>query len=139
MKSVEGDADRQKDVKVRRLIVDPASSENPGKILEQEVSVFEEPQHAEVDRDTDPQPDAALPGRLYFTHFSAEIKIESGGRKQQRSERRVPRAIENIARDEKEVLTRIPRTHAPVQAEHNHEKGDKGKRVKQHRACRLPA
>ena len=59
MKSVKGDADGQKNVEMRRLINDANASEQPLKIFQQEIPVFEESQHAQVHADAGNQPRAA--------------------------------------------------------------------------------
>src|SRR5437660_265606 len=58
MKSVKGNADRQQDVEVRWMIDDADSGEEPLEIFQQEVSVFEKPEHAQVHAEAGNQPRA---------------------------------------------------------------------------------
>src|SRR5207253_7870739 len=51
MKSVKGNANRQQDVEVRWMIDDADAGEEPLEIFQQEVSVFEKPEHAQVHAD----------------------------------------------------------------------------------------
>src|SRR6266480_3069340 len=48
MESLKGNSDRKQNVQMRRFINDPHSREQPLKILEQKVSVFEKTQHAQI-------------------------------------------------------------------------------------------
>ena len=57
MERVERNPDRQQNIQVRWLIDDPDARHQPLEVLEQEVPVFEEPQHAQIHADTGDQPD----------------------------------------------------------------------------------
>ena len=59
MKSVKGNADRQKDVEVRWVIDDTDARQEPLEIFEQEVSILEKPKHAQIHADTADQPDSS--------------------------------------------------------------------------------
>ena len=48
MKRVERDADRQEEIEVRRHVGDAGQREERLRVLEEEVAVFEEPEHAQV-------------------------------------------------------------------------------------------
>ena len=65
MKRVERDADRQKDIEMRRLVDDADARQEPLEIFEQEVSVFEKPEHAQVHADAGDQPDATRDRRSF--------------------------------------------------------------------------
>jgi hypothetical protein len=56
MESVKRNSHRKQDVQMRRLIDDPQSREQPLKILEQKVSVFEKAQHAQIHANARDQP-----------------------------------------------------------------------------------
>src|SRR5438270_11896029 len=56
MKGVKGDANREKNIEVRWMIDDADACEQPLEILEQEVSVFEESQHAQIHADAGYKP-----------------------------------------------------------------------------------
>jgi hypothetical protein len=56
MESIKGNSDRKQNVQVRWLINDPHSREQPLEILEQKVSVFKEPEHAQIHANARNQP-----------------------------------------------------------------------------------
>src|ERR1700745_310707 len=96
------------------LINDANVSEQPLKILQQEVPVFEESQHAQVHGDAGNQPRAPRMWSFCPAHLPAKPKIHCRCRKEQRRERRIPRAVKNVASDYEKVLPRIPGTYAPI-------------------------
>src|SRR3954469_23447787 len=114
MKSVKGNSDRKQNVQMRRLIDDPQSREEPLKILEQKVSVFKEPQHAQIHANTRNQPAPSCMLISGFAHSTAKPKIHGGGSEQKRSERRVPSAVKNVTGYDEQIFPRLPRTNAPV-------------------------
>jgi hypothetical protein len=116
---------------MRRLIDDPDSSEQPLKILEQKVSVFKEPQHAQIHANTRNQPAAScmISG---FAHLTTKPKIHRGSPEQERSEGRVPGAIKNVAGYHEQIFPRLPRTNAPVSSDDDYEKNDERERIKEH-------
>src|SRR2546423_952867 len=59
MERVKGNADGQKNVEMRWLIDDADAREQPLKVLQQKVPVFEKPEHAQVHADAANQPRAA--------------------------------------------------------------------------------
>src|SRR3954449_6316972 len=56
MESVKGNSDRKQNVQMRRVIEDPDSREQPLKILKQKLSVFKEPEHAQIHANARNQP-----------------------------------------------------------------------------------
>ena len=96
MESVKGNSDRKQNVQMRWLIDDPQSREEPLKILEQKVSVFKEPEHAQIHANASDQPAASRVLISGFGHLTAKPKIHRGGPEQKRSEGRVPGAVKNI-------------------------------------------
>src|SRR6266446_2447572 len=104
MKSVEGNADRQKDVEVRWMVDDADPREEPLEIFQQEVSVFEKPEHAQIHADTADQPSSSRRLVLGFANLPAQPKIHRGGGKKERGKRRIPGAIKNVARDHEQIL-----------------------------------
>jgi len=51
MERVKGNSDRQKDVEMWRMVDHADAGEEPLEIFQQEVSVFEKPEHAQVHAD----------------------------------------------------------------------------------------
>lgn len=117
---------------MRRLIDDPQSREQPLKILEQKVSVFKEPQHAQIHANACNQPAASRVLISGFAHLTAKPKIHRSGPEQERSERRVPRAVKNVTGYDEQIFPRLPRTNAPVNSDNNHEENDERERIKEH-------
>ena len=132
MERVKRNADGQKNVEMRRLIDDADAREQPLKVLQQKVPIFEKPEHAQIHADTANQPSAARTPTFSFRHLSSEPKIHRRRRKEQRSERRVPRTIKNIARDYEEIFPRVPGTYAPVSGDDDCKKDDEGERIEKH-------
>src|SRR5437016_8740882 len=108
MKRVEGNADGQKNVEMRWLIDDADAPEYPLKILQQKISVFEEPKHAQVHADAANQPGPARMPPFSLGNLSAEPKIHRRRGKEQRGEWRVPRAVKDVARDYEKIFPRVP-------------------------------
>src|SRR6266508_6731160 len=132
MKRVEGDADRQKNIEMRWLINDSEAREQPLKVLEQKIPVFEEPEHAQVHADAANQPGAARMLPFGLRHLSAEPKIHCRRGKEQRGKRRVPRAVKNVARDDEEIFPRVPGMHVPVSGDDDCKKDNEGERIEKH-------
>ena len=132
MESVKGNSDRKQNVQMRRLIDDPQSREKPLKILEQKVSVFKEPEHAQIHANACDQPAASCMLISGFGHLTAKPKIHCGGPEQERSERRVPRAVKNITGYDEQIFPRLPRTNAPVKSDDDYEENDERERIKEH-------
>ena len=61
----------------------------------------------------------------YETIRHSKTKLEVG-------ERRVPRAVKNVARDYEQILARFPGTNRPVRTDNDDEKDNKGERIEQH-------
>src|SRR4029077_7266447 len=131
MESVKGNSDRKQNVQMRRLIEDPNSREQPLKILEQKVSVLEEPEHAQIHANARNQPTTScmISG---FAHLTAKPKIHRCGPEQERSERRVPSAVENVAGYDEQVFPRLPRFNTPVKSDDDYEENDERERIKEH-------
>ena len=132
MKGVERDADREKEIKMRRLVGDPAARQDPLEILEEKIPVLEKPEHAQVDRDADHEPNLARLRLSLFAHDPAEIEIHRGRAEEEGGERRIPRAVENITRDHEQVFACRPGAHHPIRAHHHREEDDESERVKEH-------
>src|SRR4029453_2737418 len=114
MESVKGNSDWKQNVQMRRLINDPHSREQPLKILEQKVSVFEEPENAQIHTNARNQP--ATPCMLIsgFGHLTAKPEIHRGGPEQERSKRRVPGAVKNVAGYHEQIFPRPPPNKCPT-------------------------
>src|SRR5438874_11904543 len=132
MKRVKGNPNGQENVEMRWLVDDTDAREQPLKILEEKVPVFEEPEHAQVHADAANQPDASRMASFGLGNSSAEPKIHCRRGKEQGGERWVPRAVENIARDHEKIFPRVPRTHTPVGSQDDCKKDDEGERIEKH-------
>ena len=132
MESVKRNSDRKQDVQMRRLIEDPDSREQPLEILEQKVSVFKEPEHAQIHANARNQPTTSCMLISGFAHSTAKPKIHRCGAEQERGERRVPSAIKNVTGYDEQVFPRCPGTNAPVKGDNDHEENDESERVKEH-------
>ena len=117
---------------MRWLVDDAGASEQPLKILEQKVTVFEEAEHAQVHADAANQPDASRMASFSLGNSSAEPKIHCCRGKEQGGEWRVPRPIKNVARDHEEILPRVPGTHAPVHGHDDCKEDDERERIEKH-------
>src|SRR5438045_8786448 len=104
MERVEGNADRQKDVEVRWMIDDADAREEPLEIFQQEVSVFEKPEHAEVHADTADQPSSSRRLVLGFGNLPAQPKIHRGGGKSERGKGWIPSAVTAITRGNEQII-----------------------------------
>src|SRR6266446_3485444 len=132
MEGVERNADRQKNIQMRRLIDDADARDQPLEILEQEISVFEKPEHTQVHADARDQPNAPFMSIFGFANLTAEPEIHRGRGKKERSERRIQRAIKDVAGDDKQILPRRPGADAPEKRDDDHEEDDERERVKKH-------
>src|SRR5260370_39061322 len=93
MEGVERNADRQKNIEMRRLIDDSTVREQPLEILEQEISIFEEPEHAQVHADARDQPNGPFMSIFGFANLRAEQDIHCRAGKQTGSDGRIPVAV----------------------------------------------
>jgi hypothetical protein len=117
---------------MRWLINDANASEQPLKILQQEVPVFEESQHAQVHADAGNQPCATRTLSFCPAHLPAEPKIHCRRRKEQRREGRIPSAVKDVACDYEQILPRIPGTYTPIGDDDDYKKDNEGKRIEKH-------
>ena len=122
---------------MRWLINDTNASEQPLKVLQQEVSVFEESQHAQVHADAGNQPRATRMSSFCPAHLSAQPKIHCRGGKEQRREGRIPRAVKDVARDYEEILPCIPGMYAPIGDDDDYKKDDERERIEKHCGCAI--
>src|SRR5207253_8272247 len=113
MKSVKGNADRQQDVEVRWMIDDADAGEEPLEIFQQEVSVFEKPEHAQVHAEAGNQPRATRRS-LRLGNLPPQPKIHRGGGKEKRGKGWIPRAVKNITRGHEQIFSRGPGMDAPI-------------------------
>src|SRR5438477_7217094 len=132
MERVKGNADRQQDVEVRWMIDDADARYQPLEIFEQEVSVFEKPEHAEIHADTANQPYAPRMAWFGPGNSSPEPEIHRRRGKEERGKRWVPRAVKNITRSYKQIFSRDPRMDAPVRGHDHYEKDNEGERIEKH-------
>ena len=138
MESVEGNANRQKDVEVWWMVDDADAREEPLEIFQQEVSVFEKTEHAQVHADAADQPTSSRRLVLGFGNLPAQPKIHRGGGKKKRGKWGVPRAIKNVARNDEEIFPRVPRFDAPIDQDDDREKNDESERIEQHGKAGFP-
>src|SRR5437773_11676628 len=132
MESVKGNSDRKQNVKMMTLINAPHAREQPLKILEQKVSVFEKPQHAQIHANARNQPATSCMLISGLAHSTAKPEIHRGGPKQERSEWRVPGAVKNVARYDEQIFPRLPRFNAPVTSDYDYKENDESERIKEH-------
>src|SRR6266536_5255707 len=132
MKRVKGNPNGQKNVEMRWLVDDTDAREQPLKILQQKVPVFEEPEHAQVHADAANQPDASRMASFSRGNSSAEPKIHCRRGKEQRGKWRVPCAIKNVARDYEKIFPGIPGTYAPIGGDDDCKKDDECERIEKH-------
>lgn len=134
MKGVKGDADRQQDVEVRRVINDADAREQPLEVLQQKIPVFKKPKHAQVHAHAGDEPSPLAGLRLRFVDLTAQPKIHRRCGKEECREGRIPRAVKDVTRDHEQVLARPPGCDAPVERYDDNKENDKGKRIKKHYA-----
>jgi len=132
MESVEGNANRQKDVEVWRMVDDADARKEPLEIFQQEVSVFEKPEHAQVHADAADQPTSSRTLVLGFGNLPAQPEIHRGGGKKKRGKRWIPGTVKNVARGHQQILPRIPGVDAPVQRHYDGEEDNEGEGVEEH-------
>ena len=132
MKSVEGNADREKDVEMWRMVDHADAGEEPLEIFQQEVSVFEKPEHAQVHADATDQPTSSRRLVLGFGDLPAQPKIHRGSGKKKRGKRWIPGAVKNVACGHQHILPRIPGADAPVQRHHDCEEDNEGEGIEEH-------
>src|SRR5436190_22715672 len=130
--SVKGNSDRKQNVQMRRLINDPHSREQPLKILEQKVSVFEKPQHAQIHANARNQPATSCMLISGLAHLTAKPEIHRGGPEHERSEWRVPGAVKNVAGYDEKILACLPGFNAPVSSDYDYKENDESERIKEH-------
>ena len=114
------------------MIDDSEAREQPLKIFQQKVPVFEKTEHAQVHADAGNQPRAPRMVSPGLAKLSAKPKIHCRRGEEQRREWRVPRAVKNVARDHEEIFPRVPGTHAPVGGDDDYKEGDEGERIEKH-------
>src|SRR5256885_6248438 len=100
--------EKKKDVEMWRMVDHPDAGEEPLEIFQQEVSVFEKPEHAQVHADTGNQPCATRGSVFRFCNLPAQPKIHRGSGKKERGKRWIPGAVKNVARGHQQILSRIP-------------------------------
>ncbi len=132
MERVEGNADRQKDVEMRWMVDDADAREEPLEIFQQEVSVFEKPEHAQVHANAADQPTSSRTLVLGFGNLPAQPKIHRGSGKKKRGKRWIPGAIKNVARRHQYILPRIPGADAPVERHYDHKEDNEGEGIEEH-------
>src|SRR5215211_5945544 len=132
MESVKGNSDRKQNVQMRRLIDDSDSREQPLKIFEQKVSVFEKPEHAQIHTNARDQPATSCMLIFGSGHLTAKPEIHRRGSEQQCGKRRIPGAIKNVAGYNEQIFPRLPRANAPVRRDDNREENDERERIKEH-------
>ena len=132
MEGVKRDPDGKENVEMRRLINDSDARDEPLEILEQKISVFEKAEHAEIHADAGDEPAFLGALTLRFADLAAEPEIHRGGRKKKRGEGRVPCAIKNVTRDNKEIFSEVPAVETPVERRNDDVEDDEGERIEKH-------
>ena len=116
------------------MIDDADAREEPLEIFQQEISVFEKPEHAQVHADTADQPGSSRRLVLGFGNLPAQPKIHRRSGKKERGKGRIPGAVKDVAGDDEQIFSRRPGADAPVKRDHDHEEGNESERVKKHGA-----
>src|SRR5437773_9516774 len=99
---------------MRWLINDANASEQPLKIFQEKVPVFEKSQHTQIHADAGTQPRATRMSSFCPAHLSAEPKIHRRRGKEQRREGRIPRAVKDVAGDYEEILPCIQKVATTI-------------------------
>ena len=110
----------------------PMRASEPLEIFQQEVSVFEKPEHAQVHADAANQPRSTRRLSFRFGDLPAQPEIHRGGGKKKRGKRWIPRAVKNVARGHEQILPRIPGADAPVQRHDDDEEDNEGEGIEKH-------
>ena len=108
MEGVERNSDGKKNIEMGWLIGNATAGQGPLEVFEQKVSVLKKPEHAQVHGHADDEPDFARAGPFLFRHLSAEIKIHGRRPEKKGGEGRIPRAVEDVARDQEQILAPVP-------------------------------
>jgi hypothetical protein len=132
MEGVKRDSYRKQNVEMRRVINDADSFQEPLKIFEQKISVFEKTEHAQIHANARDQPAASGVLISGFAHLAAQPKIHCGGPEQKRGERRVPRSVKNVTGHHEKIFPRLPRTDTPVKGDNDYEENDESEGIKKH-------
>jgi hypothetical protein len=132
MEGVKRNADWQQNVEMGRLINDSDARKQPLEILEQKISVFEEPEHAQIHANAGNKPPAFAMRILRLGNLAAEPEIHASCRKEQRGKWRVPRAVKNVACDYEKIFSRVPGTNTPVGGDDDYKKDDERQRIEEH-------
>ena len=101
-------------------------------ILQEKISVFEEPEHAQIHANAGNEPPALSVRTFRPGNPATEPEIHARCRKEQRRKWRVPGAIKNIARCDQQVFSQRPATETPVERDDDYEKDDESERIKKH-------
>jgi len=132
MERVEGNADRQKDVEMWWMVDHADAGKEPLEIFQQEVSIFEKPEHAQVHADAANQPRTMRRLSFCFGDLPAQPEIHRGGGKKKRGKRWIPGAIKNVACGHQQIFPRIPGADAPVQRHYDGEEDNEGEGIEEH-------
>jgi hypothetical protein len=100
--------------------------------LEQKVSVFKEPEHAQIHANARDQPATSRMLIGGFAHLTTKPKIHRGSPEQEHGERRVPRAVKDVTGYDEQIFPGLPRTNGPVKGDYHHEENDERERIKEH-------
>jgi len=112
------------------LINDSDAREKPLEILKQKISVFEKTEHAQIHADAGDEPSLLV--ILRFADLAAQPEIHGRGGKKERGKWRIPRAVENVTRDDEKIFSQIPTAQAPIESRDDDVENDEGERIKKH-------
>ncbi|MBF8293173.1 MAG: hypothetical protein HW392_2000 [Steroidobacteraceae bacterium] len=131
---VERDADRQHDMPGRRHVFDAERGHQRLPVVQHEITVLEEPDEAEIDRDGNHEPGAAMGFALVTGGVDAarDEPVHDRRGPQQQDEWRIPGRVEDVTRDQQVHLLRRPRERQPVQQQQHGEEHDERERVENH-------
>src|ERR1700730_6838358 len=122
---------------MRRLVDDADAREHPLEILKEKISVFEEAEHAQIHTHANHKPPAFCMSIFRFANLTAQPEIHRRRGKNERDERRSPRAIESVTRMDEEIFAHLPRSDAPIRRDYDREENNEGERIKKHGGSRL--
>ena len=129
LERVERDADRQEDAKCRLVHDEPERRQDAGDVLDEEVEVLEEPEHAEVRDHAQPQEVPAMPRPGLHPARGAVVDDGRGGDEDQKP--RMDVAVEEVAAD-KEQHVLAPLRQGPVERHEGDEERQEVQAVEDH-------
>ena len=136
-KRVERNADRQDDVVIGWLVIDADACGQHLEIAQEELAVLEPAEHAEVCGYGRQHPGASTPWTGRFGDAVGRPPVDHRGDPQQDDERRVPRRVEDVARDQQVDLAGLPSKRQRMQRKNEREEQRERQRIENHASPRV--